>query len=109
MIRCDYLIRGDGWSSVPRSKSGTENSAAVENPRGRARAHPNGVAARERDDAARDCARFTVLNETPIASGSSVASMRRLSGGISDEEPFSRIVSRGADFRIRFGSLDFVL
>ena len=34
---------------------GTENSAAVENPRGTARAHPNGVAARERDGAARDC------------------------------------------------------
>jgi transposase len=34
---------------------GTQDSAAVENPRGIARAYPNGIVARDRDVAARDC------------------------------------------------------
>jgi hypothetical protein len=37
------------------ANSGTEDRAALENPCGTARAHPNGIAARERAAAARDC------------------------------------------------------
>ena len=49
------LIRGADGQVHQEANPAIKNSAAVENPYGTTRAHPDGAAARERNDTARDC------------------------------------------------------